>query len=69
MIKKLFTYLYVDEKILYFNEDSSNVVFNCNRMDIFNKYFNNINLDDANDEEDDSDTTVLIALLAWHIKF
>ena len=61
--------MYVDEKILYFNKDSSNVVFNCNRMDIFNKYFNNINLDDANDEEDDSDTAVLIALLAWHIKF
>ena len=38
-------------------------------MDIFNKYFNNTNLDDANDEEDDSDTSVLIAVLAWHIKF
>ena len=30
MIIKLFTALYADENILYFNEDSGNVVFNCN---------------------------------------
>ena len=30
MIKKLFTALYADENILYFNEDSGNIVFNCN---------------------------------------
>ena len=34
MIKKLFTALYPDENILYFNEDSANVVINCNGMGI-----------------------------------
>ena len=34
MIKKLFTRLYAGENILYFNEDSGNVVFNCNEMGI-----------------------------------
>ena len=34
MIKELYTALYADENILYFNEDSSNVVFSCN-IDIF----------------------------------
>ena len=34
MIKKLFTILYTDDDILYFNEDSGNVVFSCNEMDI-----------------------------------
>ena len=35
-IKKLFTSLYVDKNILYFNEDSSNVKFSCNEMGILN---------------------------------
>ena len=30
IIIELFTTLYADEKIPYFNEDSGNVVFNCN---------------------------------------
>ena len=53
MIKLLFTALYPDENILYFNEDSSNVVFNCNGMGILNIDFNNTNLDDTNYDEDD----------------
>ena len=32
MIKKLFTALYADESILYFDEDSGNVVFSCNEL-------------------------------------
>ena len=36
MIKIPFTDLYVDEDILYFNEDSGNVMFTCNRMSILN---------------------------------
>ena len=36
MIKKLFTILCIDDNILYFNEDSGNVVFSCNEMDIHN---------------------------------
>ena len=34
MIKKLFTALYADKNILYFDEDFGNVVFSCNKMDI-----------------------------------
>ena len=68
MIKKPFTALFADEKILYFNEDSSNVTFCCNQMGILSVNLNNINLDDTNYQEDDSDTIVLIRLLAWHIK-
>ena len=30
IIKNLFTALYADENILYFNEDSRNIVFSCN---------------------------------------
>ena len=69
MIKKLFTALYADENTFYFNEDSSNVTFCCNDIGIFSVNLNNFNLDDTNYEEDDSDTVILIRLLAWHIKF
>ena len=34
MIRKLFTALYEHENIPYINEDSGNVVFNCNEMGI-----------------------------------
>ena len=44
MIKKLFIALYADENILYFNEDSGNVVFNCNEMGILNIDLSNLNL-------------------------
>ena len=33
-IKKLYTALYADKNILYFDEDSGNVVFSCNEMGI-----------------------------------
>ena len=46
MIKKLFTALYADENILYFNEDSGDAVFSYNEMGIVNIDLNNINLDD-----------------------
>ena len=36
MIKELYTALYADENILYFNDDSGNVVFSCNEMGILN---------------------------------
>ena len=67
MIKKLFTALYADEKILYFNEGSGDDVFNCKGMDVLNIDLNNVNLDN-NFDEDDLDTIVLIRLLTWHIK-
>ena len=48
MIKNLFTVLYADENIVYFNEDSSNVTFCCNGMGILSVNLNKINLDDTN---------------------
>ena len=64
-IKKLFTSLYVDKNILYFNEDSGNVKFSCNEMGILNIEILIIIL-----------IIILlklilihIRLLAWHIKF
>ena len=36
MVKELYTALYADENILYFNDDSGNVVFSCNEMGILN---------------------------------
>ena len=67
MIEKLFT-VYADENILYFGENSFNVVFSCNGMGIINIELNNINIDN-NFDENDPDTIILIKLLAWHIKF
>ena len=60
--------MYADENILYFNEGSDDVIFNCNGMGILNIDLNNINLDN-NFDEDDPDTIIFIRLLAWHIKF
>ena len=67
-IKELFTALHTDENILYFNEDSGNVVFSFNEMGILNIDLNNINFDNKFDE-DGPDTITHIRLLAWHIKF
>ena len=67
MIKNLFTALYADENILYFNEDTINAVFNG--IGILSIDLNNINLDDTNYVKDDPDTTIGIRLLAWNIKF
>ena len=60
--------MYADENILYFNEDSGNVVFNCNEIGILNIDLNNINTDN-NFDDGDPDTIILVRLLAWHIKF
>ena len=71
MIKKLFTALYADENILYFNESSGDAVFNCNGLGILNidhKDHNTTTLDD-NFGEDDPDTIILIRFLFLHINF
>ena len=67
-IKGLFTALHADKNILYFNEDSGNVVCSCNEMGILNINLNNINPDN-NFDEDDLDTMIHIRILTWHIKF
>ena len=62
IIQKLYTALYTDKNILYFNEDSGNVTFCCNEISILTINLNNINPDN-NFDEDDSDTVTLIRLL------
>ena len=62
MIKKLYTDLYTDENILYFNEDSGNVAFSCNEMGNLNRDINNINAD-SNFGEHDPDNIIIIRLL------
>ena len=64
LLKKLFTALYADDNILYFNEDSGDAVFSCNEMGILRIDLNNINLDDTNYDEDDPDTIIYVRLLA-----
>ena len=68
MIKKLFTALNANESILYFDEDSGNVVFNCDGMGILDVHLNKINLDNDFDE-DDPGTIIHVRLWAWHIRF
>ena len=68
MIKKLFTALYADENMLYFNKDSDIVVFNWNEMGILDIDLNNIDLENSFNA-DDTDTINLIRLLVWDIKF
>ena len=68
MIRKLYTALYTDEHILYFDEVSGSAVLPCNEMSILNIDLNNINLDN-NFDKDDPGTIILIKLLAWHIMF
>ena len=65
---KLFAALYADENILYFNEDSDNVVFPCNERVILNIDLTDINLHNTFDE-DHPDTILDIRLWPWHIKF
>ena len=69
IIKKLFTSLYADENILYFNEDSGDVIFSCKEMGLNKIDLNKTNLDDTNYNEDDPETIIHIRLSAWHIKF
>ena len=69
MIKKLFTALYTNDNILYFNEDSGDSVSSCNEMGILIIDLNKINLDHINYDEDDPENIIHIRLLAYHIKF
>ena len=66
MTKKMFTALYANENILYFDEGFDDAIFNCNEMGILNIDLTNISLDD-NFDEDGPDTIIFIRLLAWNI--
>ena len=67
MIKKLFTALYADDGLLFFDNDSGSVTFCCNEMGILSVNRNNIYLDN-NFDEDDPDTIILVRILAWYSK-
>ena len=69
MIKKLLTALYADDNILYFSEDSGNVIFSCNEMDNVSVDLNNINLDDTYYDQDDLETITHVRVLVSHSKF
>ena len=75
MIKKLFTALFADENILYFDDDLGIdldldlVVFNCNETGILNKDLSCINLDDNNFDEDYPCTIIHVRPLPWYAKF
>ena len=69
MIKRNVAVLYTDDNILYFNEDSSDVIFSYNEMGILSVGPNNINLDNTNYDEDDPETIIYVRLLAWRAKF
>ena len=60
MTKKLYSALYVDDGLFFFDEDSGDITFRYDEMDILNVNLNNINLDNHFDE-DDSDTNILIS--------
>ena len=51
--KKLHNALFTDDDILFFDEDSGNVRFSSDEMDIPSVDLININLDDVNFDEDD----------------
>ena len=68
MIEKLHTTLDPDENLFYFNEDSGDATFCCDKMGVISVNPNNINID-INFDEYDSHTFILIRLLAWHVKF
>ena len=55
--------------MLYFNEDSGNVLFDCNEMCILNTGLNCINLDDNNFDKNSSGAITHVRLLAWYTKF
>ena len=62
MTKELFTALYADENILYFDGDSGNIAFICNEMGILNIDLNNIKPNDTNYDKYDPDTIIHVRL-------
>ena len=71
MIKKLHNTLFTDDDILFFDEDSGNVRFSSDEMDIPSVDLININLDDVNFDEDNPDLIILIhiRLMAWRNRY
>ena len=47
MIKTFHNALFIDNDILFYDQDSGNVTFSSDEMDILSVDLNNVNLDDA----------------------
>ena len=60
--------MYADDGFLFFDEDSGNVGFCGNEIDIVSENLNNLYLVN-NFDEDERDAIILVRLLAWHSKF
>ena len=65
LLKNVFNDLYTDANIIYFNDDSGNVIFFCNKMGILSIDLNNINFDNSYDEDDPA-TIIHVRPFAWH---
>ena len=65
LLKNFFNDLYTDANIIYFNDNSGNVIFFCNKMGILSIDLNNINFDNSYDE-DDPETIIHVRPFAWH---
>ena len=62
-IKKLHNTLVTGNVILFFGEDFGNSTFSSDEMSILGVYLNNINLDDADFDENDPKTTIHVRLM------
>ena len=66
MIKKLHNALLADGHMLFIHDDSGDITFSSNEMDILSVDLNNININvDVNFEDDDSETIIYVRLMAW----
>ena len=60
MVKKIYIILYATDGLLFFDEDSGDVIFCTNEMGIFSVNYNDIIID-SNFNEDDPDTIILLS--------
>ena len=68
IIKQRYTVLYANDGLLFFDEDSDDVIFCCDEIGILCANLNNINLDN-NFDGNNPDTIICIRLFARHSKF
>ena len=67
MIVKFVLVLYADHNIIYFIEDSGDVIFSCNEIGILSVDPNNINLNDTSYDEDVHQTVIHVKIIAYYI--
>ena len=65
MIKKFHSTLFLDDDILFFDEESVNVTFFSDDIGILSVDLNSVNLDNANFDVDDPEMIIHVKLMAW----